>query len=219
MTALLSFIQSKKYTSLKEIEEKFKVSERTVFRDLKALEEAEVPLGFEKEKGYFIANRYFLPPLAFTLEEAKSFIFVEQLAKKFTDKETYKNFNSALEKIKNKLRDQQLEDIEKLASSVGAYIDEKYLPKHLATVEEACTKKQVLKLNYCDAKGNKTDRMVEPIGMTFYYHSWHLIGYCRLRNDYRDFSLSRVIKLKTTQEQFTQEHISLSDYIKKLENS
>ncbi|UZR96979.1 helix-turn-helix transcriptional regulator [Chondrinema litorale] len=189
LTALLTFLQSKKFTSLKEIEAKFNVSERTVFRDLKSL------------------------------EEAKSFIFVEQLARKFTDKETFQNFSSALEKIKNKLRDQQLTDIEKLAKNVEAYINEKYLPKYLSLVEEACTKKQVLKINYCDAKGNTTERLVEPIGITFYYHNWHLIGYCRLRNNYRDFSLARVIKITNTIEHFSNEHISLTEYIRQLENS
>ncbi len=219
LTALLSFLQSKRYTPLVAITQKFQISERTVFRDIRTLEEAGVPISFEKGKGYFIVDRYFLPPLAFTLDEAKSFIFVEQLARKYVDQETFRHYATALEKIKNKLRGKQLEDIESLESRVGAYIHPEYSPKYLHVSEQACAKKQILQLRYKDIKGVESNRKIEPIGITFYSQSWHLIAYCQLREDYRDFSLNRVIELRPTTETFFQNHLTLSEYIQKLENS
>jgi predicted DNA-binding transcriptional regulator YafY len=44
---------------------------------------------------------------------------------------------------------------------------------------------------------------------------WHLIGYCRLRNDYRDFRIDRIKNLAITDEHYTDEHPSLKDYITK----
>lgn len=192
------------------------MSERTVFRDLKALEEAGVPLGFEKGKGYFVLDRHFLGPLALTLDEAKSFIFVEQLAKKYTDTITFKHFSSALEKIKNKLKDQQLEDIEDLQTKVRVYINPDYEPKYLHLAEQACKKRQVLKIEYIDLKGDKTSRQIEPIGLTFYSQNWHLIAYCQLREAYRDFSLGRIHRLELTQQTFDQSHLTLAEYISQL---
>jgi len=219
LTALISYMQSRKFTKIAEIESKFRVSERTVFRDIKALEKAGVPLAHEKEKGYYVLNQYFLPPLAFTLEEAKSFIFVEQLARKYTDRETFLHFSNALEKIKNKLKANQLEDVELLQSKVKTYLDPGYSPKYLHTAAQACDQQQVLKIKYEDASGNATERLIEPIGITFYSQSWHLIAFCRLRNDYRDFSLSRIISLQPTSEIFQKQHLTLTEYIKNLEKA
>ena len=217
LTALLSFLQSKRYTFISEIENKFGVSERTAYRDLRALEESGVPIYFEKEKGYSILDRHFLPPLAFTLEEAKSFIFVGQLARKYTDEKTFQHFSSALEKIKNKLKDNQLADIEFLEENVSAYINPAYTPKYLHLAEKACSGKLVLKMKYQDIKGDVTERFIEPIGITFYSQSWHLIAYCRMREDYRDFSILRIQDLQETGEQYTQRHLSLHGYIKMLQ--
>lgn len=219
LTALLSYLQSRRFTKIEELEEKFNISERTIFRDLKALEESGVPLSFEKSKGYYILDKYFLPPLAFSIDEAKSFIFVEQLAKKYTDKKIYQSFASALEKIKNKLKESQLEGIESLESKVGAYIDNNYTPKHLHTAEQACSNQQILLIHYQDIKGKETERMIEPIGITFYSQSWHLIAYCQMREDYRDFSLQRIKKIHVTSNTFKGNRLTLNEYIKKLENS
>ena len=215
----MALLQSRRYTLLTEIEERFQVSERTVFRDIKALEAAGVPMAFEKDRGYFIAEGHFLPPLAFTREEAKAFIFVDQLARKYTDQETYAHFSQALEKVKNKLRESQLEGVEELAERVKAYVVENERPQYLVLVEKACSEQEVLQLEYEDANGATTKRAVEPIGMTFYSQSWHLIAWCRLRKAYRDFSLSRVVKMEVTEENYSGKHLSLEDYIRELEKS
>ncbi|OJJ23657.1 hypothetical protein BKI52_04660 [marine bacterium AO1-C] len=219
LTAILSYIQSRSYTPIGDLQQKFAVSERTIFRDIRALEESGVPIAFEKDKGYFVSDRHFLPPLAFTIEEAKSLIFVEQLARKYTDAPTFAHFANALEKIKNKLKDYQLTDVEHLESKVLAYINEQETPRYLAVAEKACSQQQVLDIAYQDSRGNFTHRLVEPIGITFYSQTWHLIAFCRLRDDYRDFSLTRVLELHTTIERFSRTHLTLNEYIKKIENT
>lgn len=216
LTALLSILQSKRFTTVDAIGKKFGISERTVYRDLKSLDDAGVPIGFEKNKGYFILDRHFLPPLAFTPEEARSFVFVEELARKYTDPEIFAHFSGALEKIKSKLRDYQLDDVENLQANVKAYIDDDFTPKYLHLADRACHQKEVLLLTYRDNQGKESSREVEPIGLTFYSQSWHLIAYCRLRKDFRDFVLSRVQHLETTGELFSP-RISLEGYIKNLQ--
>ena len=213
LTALLSFLQSKRFTGVSEIEQKFDVSERTVFRDIKALQEAGVPVAFEKDRGYFIVGNHFLPPLAFTLDEAKSFIFVEQLARKYTDSETFGHFSNALEKIKNKLKNHQLEDLELLESKVGAYINPNFSNKYLRQAEQAVTHREVLEIHYSDIKGRTSERKIEPIGITFYSQNWHVIAWCQLRQDYRDFALSRIQHLRKTGKNFGDGHWSLKEYI------
>ncbi len=216
LTALLSQLQSRRFTRVAQLSEKFNISERTVYRDLRALEEAGVPLGFEHGQGYYVLDRHFLPPLAFTHEEARSFVFVEELARKYTDPELFRHFSSALEKIKNKLRDQQLTDVEEVQHRVKAYIDDDYTPRFLSLANTACALKQVLRMHYTDYAGKKTIREIEPIGLSFYSQSWHLIAFCLLRQDFRDFSLLRVKAMVQTGKTF-EPCLSLEGYIKMLQ--
>lgn len=52
VTAILIQLQSKKIVRAKDIADRFKVSLRTVYRDIRTLEEAGVPIGSESRIGY-----------------------------------------------------------------------------------------------------------------------------------------------------------------------
>ena len=49
--------------------------------------------------------------------------------------------------------------------------------------------------------------------------NWHLIAFCRLRKDYRDFVLSRIHQMSHLGEYFKEKRLTLKEYIQKLENS
>lgn len=210
-------LQSRSGTTISEIEDRFGISERTAFRDIQALEASGVPIVFHKGKGYSIAHGHFLPPLSFSLEEAKSLIYLEELAKKYLDASALSNVQLAIEKIKNKLNVSDLDQLESLHANVKAYVDGHVKNEHLMLVENAITNKTALTIRYENAQGQTSNRTVEPIGLTFYSQGWHMIAFCTLRNDYRDFSLNRIQSIAKTGKTTNREHISLSEYIQKLE--
>ncbi len=86
VSATLIQLQSKKFVTAGEIAERFGISKRTVYRDVKALEEAGVPLGGEPGKGYFLVEGYHLPPVMFTPEEASSMLTAEKIVEKMADR-------------------------------------------------------------------------------------------------------------------------------------
>ena len=53
LSAILIHLQSKKVVRAQEIADRFEISLRTVYRDIRALEEAGVPIGAEPGLGYF----------------------------------------------------------------------------------------------------------------------------------------------------------------------
>ena len=71
---ILIMLQSKKYVTAEKIADKFHISIRTVYRDIKALAEQGIPVSFEQPKGYFIVQGYFLPPVAFNSHEANALL-------------------------------------------------------------------------------------------------------------------------------------------------
>lgn len=72
LTAILIHLQTKRVVKAEEIADRFGMSLRTVYRDVKALMEAGVPIGSEAGKGYFIVDGFHLPPVMFTQDEANS---------------------------------------------------------------------------------------------------------------------------------------------------
>ncbi|OGX82167.1 helix-turn-helix transcriptional regulator [Hymenobacter coccineus] len=74
--------------------------------------------------------------------------------------------------------------------------------------------RRVLALDYCDKQGCRTQRRVKPIGLVFYNFTWHLVGWCQLRQAYRKFRVARVQHLAVTELPFTnQAPLSLADYL------
>ena len=74
LTAILVHLQSKSRVPLEELEDRFEVSKRTIFRDVKSLMEAGVPIGGDAGEGYFIVEGYHLPPVVFNKEEAAAIL-------------------------------------------------------------------------------------------------------------------------------------------------
>ena len=74
---------------------------------------------------------------------------------------------------------------------------------------------QVLAIDYqAPYEADLTTREVEPIGLYHYSAGWHLIAFCRLRQDYRDFRTDRIRQLTTTGQVFSRQSLlSLQDYL------
>jgi len=62
---------------------------------MKTLEASGVPIYSEAGIGYSLMDGYRLPPIMFSQEEAASFVAVEKLMQKFTDKLIQEHFTSA----------------------------------------------------------------------------------------------------------------------------
>src|SRR5688572_2044083 len=119
---ILTLLQSRKYVSAEFIAEKFNISIRTVFRDMKSLLEQGIPVGNEAQKGYFIVQGYFLPPVSFSSEEANALLLMENLVNAFADQSIQKHYSNALNKIKTVLKSQQKERLEFLTGNIKLQI-------------------------------------------------------------------------------------------------
>ncbi|MBB5621185.1 putative DNA-binding transcriptional regulator YafY [Pedobacter cryoconitis] len=83
-----------------ELAKKFAVSIRTIYRDIKALEQSGVPVLTEDGKGYTLMEGYRVPPVMFTEKQANALILAEQLVLKNKDASFVKDYVEAIEKIK-----------------------------------------------------------------------------------------------------------------------
>ena len=223
LMALVAHLQARQYQTADQLARQFGRSVRTVYRDLRAMNEIGVPIGFDAERGYYIVGGYFLPPVSLTAEEANALALVEPLVMRFSDKSVQQNFGSALAKIKQVLSAPQRRNIEQTQRQVAHYIPDDYahflpLTDFLTTIQKAVMEQRILCIEYENLQGVHSRREVEAIGLAFYSLNWHLIAWCHLRQEYRDFRTSRIRSLQLSLEPFRiQEHLSLNDYLKGLE--
>jgi predicted DNA-binding transcriptional regulator YafY len=217
--AILTHLQSKKKVTAQEMADRFNLSLRTVYRDVKALNESGVPVIGEAGTGYTIMEGYRLPPVMFTREEASALLLGAKLAEQFTDGSVKRHFTAALFKIKAVLRATDKEFVDSLTEHIeilSRYSPDMESPQpHLSLLQQAVVHKKVVALQYHSTlKEETTLRKVEPIGLLHYGSAWHLIAWCRLRNDCRDFRLSRMISVTVEENTYDPcAHPSIREYI------
>ena len=219
LLAIVTLLQSKKYVTAEAIADKFNISVRTVYRDVKSLCEQGIPVSFEPHKGYFVVQGFFLPPVSFSSEEANALLLMEKVIEGFADKSIRKHYTTALNKIKAVLRTSQKEQIEALSQNMAFHVPACFAPdyEYLSVLQTSIATKTVIQLEYQNNKAEVSQRKAEPIGLVFYAFGWHLIAWCHYRQNYRDFKVSRILKICSTSEPFSQQNlIALSDYMKAL---
>jgi len=224
LTAILIQLQTKRIVRAEEIAERFEISLRTVYRDVKALMEAGVPIGSEAGKGYFIVDGYHLPPVMFNQEEASALLTAGKLIEKMTDKSIRTAYESALLKIRSVLNASEKDHLENLQSSIAVFrlpdCRTEFPNEYMAGIQKAVSGRKVISIEYLSShKQERTTRKVEPIGIVFYSARWHLIAWCRLRKDYRDFRVDRIEKMAVLDEcDDRSKHLSLSKYLDSLQH-
>lgn len=220
LTAILIHLQTKRVIKAQELADRFGISLRTVYRDVRALEEAGVPIGAEAGVGYFLEG-YHLPPVMFTNAEASALVFGGKLVEQMADQSLREPFESALFKIKSVLKRGEKEHLDDLAPTIDVaslHRPPPFSDQLMHRIQAAIVQQQVLHIEYWSNYTDEvTERELEPIGLCYYGTGWHLIAYCRLRHDYRDFRLDRIRHLTETRQVFSRQSLlSLQAYLDRL---
>lgn len=215
LTAILTILQTKRLLTASELANKFSVSNRTIYRDIKALEQAGVPILTEDGKGYSLMEGYRIPPVLFTESEANALITAEQLILKNKDASFVKEYSEAINKIKSVLRD-NTKDKANLLSDRTAFrqnAENDRTSNYLSTLQLALTNFNLVKIKYHSPDTNQTtERTIEPFAIYSTQDNWLLIAFCSLRNDFRAFRLDRIQSLATLNVQFEPHKMILQEY-------
>ena len=227
LQAILTMLQSKRVVRAEDLATRFEVSIRTIYRDIKALEAGGVPIGAEAGIGYFISDGYHIPPVMFTQREARALLIGGKMVESFTDKSVALSFNDALMKVKAVIDLDKRDDLESLEDNIIIHPFKKEIrnegPQELQLdkIKEALSVSKIVQIDYFSGgKGEHTTREIEPVGLCFYSSCWHVMAYCRLREDYRDFRLDRISKLQLLNKTYPRhKHPSLKEHIKQMVES
>lgn len=220
LTAILTQLQTKRLLTAKSLADKFNVSIRTIYRDIRALEQAGVPVLTEEGKGYSLMEDYRLPPVMLTESEANALITAEQLVLKNKDTSFIKEYTEAITKIKSVLRYKTKDNVNLLSDRIAISQNNgnDITSNHLSNLQLALTNFNLAKIGYQKADTDEiTNRTVEPFALLSTQGNWLLLAWCRLRKEFRLFRLDRIKNIQIQTEKFEPHKMTLKQYFERLE--
>ncbi|MDY6396296.1 MAG: YafY family protein [Treponema sp.] len=206
LVSIIMVLLEKQRISAQELAKMFEVSTRTIYRDIEAISMAGIPVlatsgsggGIEIMKDYKVDKKIFstddLSALLMGLFNISGMVRGSEVA-------------NALAKVKSFIPSEKAKSIEFRASQI--YIDltpwegNASVKNALEIIKKALQENMLLIFTYIDGHGTKTSRTVEPYQLVFKSRAWYVQTFCRLKNDYRLFRLSRMTELKMLEETFT----------------
>jgi predicted DNA-binding transcriptional regulator YafY len=215
LTAILIQLQTKQLITATTLAEKFNVSIRTIYRDIRALEQSGVPILTEEGKGYTLMEGYRIPPVTFTESEANALITAEKFVVKNKDASFVKEYTEAINKIKAVLRQTTKENANLLSDRIAISQNNSYdrTSNYLASLQLALTNFSLITIEYQKLNtAETTKRVIEPFALLSTQENWLLVAWCRLRKEFRTFRLDRIKSLSIQSEKFEPHKLTLQDY-------
>jgi predicted DNA-binding transcriptional regulator YafY len=217
LTAILTQFQTKRLITATSLAEKFGVSVRTIYRDIKALEQAGVPILTEDGKGYTLMEGYRIPPVMFTESQANALILAEQLVLKNKDASFVKDYSEAIDKIKAVLKYGMKDKVNFLAERIlfDQNNSKTRNSNNVSDLQFSLTNFYVTRIEYTNETSDSTSRLIEPFALLSSKENWILLAWCRFRNAFRYFRLDRIQKLEVLSEKFTPHKMTLQEFFSK----
>lgn len=213
LTAILTQLQTRRLLTSTSLADRFGVSVRTIYRDIKALEQAGVPIITEEGKGYTLMEGYRIPPVMFTEAQANALIAAEQLVLKNRDASFIKDYSEAVEKIKAVLKG-NIQDKANLLSARTRFdqnINRERNSNNLSDLQFALTNFRLTQIEYTNEQNKTTTRHIEPFALLS-TENWLLVAFCRLRKEFRFFRLDRIKKIEVLPAKFEPHGMTLQEY-------
>ena len=197
---IVYILMQKRKVTAKELADKFEVSTRTIYRDIEILSRANIPVYATKGKdgGIELLEEYVLNKTILSEEEQNQILFALQGMRKVNGQKE----RDVLEKL-SRLFNKKINDWIKIDfSNWGkSYLQE----EKFDMIKVAILNKQPIEFIYYNSNGDKTKRIVEPLQIWFKDKSWYLIAYCRMKQDYRIFKITRIKEINVLEDHFERE--------------
>lgn len=223
LTAILKADQA---LTIGYLAKEFQISRRTLFRDIAILRERGLPIETEKGRGGGIRlhHRWGVGRLQLESQEVIDILLSLAVAESMNSTLFMGHLSSIKHKLMASLSSQQKQAIQQLRQRI--HIGEAAIPNLLASYntnlaeknmgEENAGKendnlsplhhaflfKKQLRIDYKNAKGEQTQRQIEPHYLYLSYPIWYVLAWDYLRADFRIFRCDRISKAHIVEQSF-----------------
>jgi predicted DNA-binding transcriptional regulator YafY len=205
LLAITMLLLNRKRVSAKELAERFEVSLRTVYRDLETINQAGIPIVSYPGLlgGYELTDRYRLDRQLLTLDELQSIIVALRGVRTSLDEQ---DVGRLLDKVGALVTHSERGSVEELSEQliidINPWRGNEAEKETLRALRAAIQGSRLVRFAYTSSQGDSTGRVCEPMGVVLKGYIWYLYGYCRLRQDYRIFRLTRIERLEQLPDTF-----------------
>ncbi|MGO9120692.1 MAG: helix-turn-helix transcriptional regulator [Desulfomonilaceae bacterium] len=206
-----------------ELANELEVPQRTVYRDLEAIQEAGFPLYTDREgkNSYWKILDTFKKdfPVPMTLTELMALHMSRDLLTVFKGTIFHESIESLFNKVKSALSPDTLRYLEnisgRLSVSIGPAKNFSNSKEVIKTLSEATAKRKRVEILYrAISAGRDTRRKVDPYQVWVMNGGFYLIGLCHLRNSIRTFAMDRIKSFKILDESFHfPKNFNLEEYL------
>lgn len=190
---------------------RLEVTQRSIYRDIAALQAMRVPIDGERGIGYILRPGFDMPPLMFTIEEAEAVVLGLALIERTGDKELTEAAKKVAAKIAAAVPPPLRQTIS--ARSLHAWGPIAPEPRNVdfTSIRKAIRDEEKLDIGYCDEQGQVTRRIVRPLALIYYLDAAVIVAWCELRSGLRNFRLDRTQTCRLTGLHFRNEGDALRD--------
>ena len=189
----------------RELAAKFEVSARTIGRDIETLAMAGIPVGslYGTAGGYYLMDGYKLNRHYLTEDDYRSILTA--LGGLSSAGAALGGAQSVLAKMRA-LAPPAVQGSAPIQLHFGAAAEGAAVKAAIRFLEAAVGSRTPVSFVYTDAAGRSSRRQAEPLLLTCRWYAWYLFGFCRDKQDYRLFRLSRMRGLAEAPGPFSREH-------------
>jgi len=190
---------------------------RTVYRDIDALRGLGAVIDGEAGFGYTLIEDAALPPLGFENDELEALVLGLRNVAVIGDPALAKAADSALAKLTARVPPRQAHRLQHAILDARRFFRPDPPRINVAVLRAATWEEETVRFTYVDAKGAKTTREVDPLGIVYMQDTNMLMAWCHLRGDFRAFRLDRMDDLERTGRSFRPRRVPmLRDYTARL---
>ena len=216
LLSIIVYLLNHELVSARKLAERYSVTVRTIQRDMDAIDLAGIPIISIQgpNGGYGIMENFKLDNQLVSVEDL---YYIITSLKSVSDTLADKKIDDTLEKMKTLIpppdRDFLSERDEKLSIDFSMLGGDPRQQRSFAAVKDAVDTERLLRFTYTNNKLESSRRTVEPLTIAFKWRSWYLFAWCREKEDYRTFRISRIREPEILPSRFVRRKISFEEYL------
>lgn len=190
---IIYILMERKRVTAAELAARFEVSSRTVYRDIDTLSAAGIPIYASKGRGGGISlpENFVLNKSVLSGAEQWEILSSLQSLAAVTPGQSNEVLNRLSSLFKREVEDWIEVDFTNWSGN-----------NSFSLLKAAILEKRAVSFDYANTNGEQSRREVEPLQLRFKHRAWYLYAFCRAKQDYRLFKLSRIRNLRLTDSGF-----------------
>lgn len=205
LISIIMILLQRKKISAPELAEMFEVNVRTIHRDIETISQSGIPIITYRgpNGGIGIMDEYKIENKLFTLSDITELLIgLNSIHSTLSNEELV----NTIAKIKGLLPNEDIKAVEEKINKIKIdhtpWFDAERTRENLEKIKKAISENKLIKFKYFSRLNEKSERIIEPYRLVLKNSNWYIQGYCKLRNDYRIFEISKMSLFELKNETF-----------------